>query len=95
VLDDIASKLNDLNSTNMLNNQINVIKERDELQTKLEALIWFVNPHQPGQKEVLDDMSSEDLQLLRDQWKCMEAYLKILNERIGRFTTLPEKTSDQ
>lgn len=56
-----------------------LIKERDELNVKVDKLISFLD------SDKIHKMSSRDVELLRSQLELMSGYLQILNIRIGRY----------
>ena len=56
-----------------------LIKERDELNVKVDKLISFLD------SDKIHKMSSGDVELLRSQLELMSGYLQILNIRIGRY----------
>lgn len=58
-----------------------LIIERDELNEKLRNLIKFLDDVEKAESPSLD---GRDMELMNFQRKMMQAYLDVLNERIGR-----------
>ena len=59
--------------------QVRVIEERDQLNSKLEKLMMFLNSSQSS------ELSRTALSLLQHQRDAMNSYLAVLNERIADF----------
>ena len=62
--------------------RIRLLQERDELRNRFVALGAFLDAEQP-------EVGAEQLELLRDQYLAMGAYLAILNRRIEGRTSDP------
>lgn len=68
---------------NMKDWQQRVIIERAELDERIKKLAHFIKKWESG--DLSENLSVEDLWLLRIQFSCMTQYLSVLDKRIENF----------